>query len=206
MDPLVWAGLLLLLGLVLVVCEVLIPSGGMLGFVSFAAIVCAIAMAFYYHGPIAGFVFIAVTVLAVPVQLALAFKVLPHTAIGKKLLVGVPTSEEVMPDSEQRRQLRDLIGKVGVVQTVMLPSGLVQVAGMSIDALSAGLPLDPGVRVRVIEVRGQRVVVQPVDKSVPLTQPGELAGKTSGDVTHPQHDLSQPLESLGLNPSEDPLA
>ena len=46
MDPLVWAGLLLLLGLALVLTEVFIPSGGILGVVSFTAIVAAIALAF----------------------------------------------------------------------------------------------------------------------------------------------------------------
>ncbi len=34
MDPLAWSALLLLLGLTLVVLEVFVPSGGMLGFLS----------------------------------------------------------------------------------------------------------------------------------------------------------------------------
>ena len=50
MTPLAWAILLLAFGLVLVVVELFVPSGGVLGFISLASIVAAVAMAFR-HSP-----------------------------------------------------------------------------------------------------------------------------------------------------------
>jgi len=49
--------------------------------------------------------------------------------------------------------------------------------------------------VRVIEVRGSIVVVRPVDESAVDEKPRE----TQDDV------LSRPIESLGLDPFDDPL-
>ena len=72
---------------------------------------------------VAGFLFVLVALIAVPTVLVLAFQWLPDTAVGKRLLASLPTSEEVMPDDDERRALRELVGKVGRAQTRMLPSG-----------------------------------------------------------------------------------
>ena len=190
MDPLVWSALLLLLGLTLVVLEVFVPSGGMLGFLSIGALTASIILAFYHRGAATGCLFLAITAAAVPTMLAFAFRWWPKTPMGRRLLLEVPTSEQVLPDSPQRRSLRQLQGKVGVAKTVMLPSGAVLIDGHTIDALSQGPPIEAGQRVRVIEVHGNRVVVRAADDA-PLS---------TDDV------LSQPIESLGLDALDDPLA
>ncbi len=191
MDPLAWSALLLILGLALVVVEVFIPSGGILGFLSIASLVSGIILAFYHRGAETGFIFLAVTAVTVPTALALAFRWWPNTPMGRRLLLDIPTSEEVLPDSAQRRSLRQLVGKLGVAKSVMLPSGAVLIDGEKIDALSEGMSIEAGQRVRVVEVRGNRVVVRPTS---------DAERQSSDDV------LSQPIESLGLDSLEDPLA
>ena len=192
MDPIIWSVLLLLVGLALVCAEIFIPSGGMLGFLSIAALLGGIVLAFYHRGAETGMLFLIVTALAVPGALALAFRVWPHTPMGRRLLLDVPSAEEVLPDSPQRQRLRQLVGKFGVAKSVMMPSGAVIVAGQTIDALSEGIPIEAGQPVEVIEVHGTRVVVRPVDESAkPVAE---------DDV------LSQPIETLGLESLEDPLA
>lgn len=191
--PLLWAGLLLLLGLILVLVEIFIPSGGILGVLSFTAILSAIVMAFYRGGVTSGLVFMLAALLAVPTIVGLAFRWLPGTPMGKRLLADLPTSEEVLPDNAQLRSLRDLVGKTGRARSMMLPSGAVEIDGRTIDAVSEGLPIDPGQAVRVIEVRGTRVVVRPVSETAPTQAAAD-------DL------LSQPFEKLGLDPFDDPLA
>src|SRR5688500_1192842 len=107
MDPLVWAGLLLLLGLALVMTEVFVPSGGILGVLALTSIVVAIVLAFLQSGALAGFLFVLVSLVAVPTILFLAFQWLPETAVGKRLLAEVPLPDEVLPDDEDRRALRE---------------------------------------------------------------------------------------------------
>src|SRR5438046_2898337 len=103
MDPLAWSALLLILGLALVMVEVFIPSGGILGFLSIALLLAGIIMAFYNRGAEAGFIFLAITATLVPTVLALAFRWWPHTPMGRRLLLDVPSSEDVLPDSPERR-------------------------------------------------------------------------------------------------------
>jgi membrane-bound ClpP family serine protease len=193
MEPsLIGAGLLVALGLVLVLMEVFLPTGGLIGFLSVASLAAGIALAFYHGGSTTGFGFLAVAVVAVPVVLAMAFRFLPDTAIGRRLLPHLPTPDEVLPDSEERRRLRGLVGKVGRAKTPMLPSGAVLIEGHTIDAVSEGMAIERDQPVRVIAVRGTRVVVRPLDENEPVSP--------SDDV------LSRPIDSLGFDPFSDPLA
>jgi membrane-bound ClpP family serine protease len=192
MDPIVWSVLLLLLGLALLCAEVFIPSGGLLGFLSITALLSGLGLAFYHRGAEVGLLFLVATILAVPGVLAVAFRYWPQTPMGRRLLLDVPSSEEVLPDSPQRQRLRQLVGKFGVAKSVMMPSGAVLVDGQTIDALSEGMPIEPGQPIEVIEVRGSWVLVRPVDENArPIA---------ADDV------LSQPIESLGLDGLDDPLA
>ncbi len=70
------------------------------------------------------------------------------------------------------------------------------VDGQIIDAMSEGLPIEPEQPVRVIEVRGAMVVVRPVDESAV----DEKLQESTEDM------LSRPIETLGLDPFDDPLA
>lgn len=195
MDPLVWSIILLLAGLLLVVLEVFVPSGGVLGFLSVAAVLASIVTAFYSRGAQTGLVFVMITALAVPAVLVVAFRYWPHTPMGKRVLLEVHNERDLLPDTPQMQALRQLVGKVGVARSMMLPSGAIFIDGRTVDALSEGIAIEPGQFVRVIEVRGNRVVVSPTDERPKLSGESE-----ANDI------LSRPLESLGLESLEDPLA
>ena len=190
LDPLAWSALLMFLGCLFVVAEVFIPSGGVLGFLAATSVIAAIALAFYQVGPGAGFTFIALAVVLLPVSVSLAFKWLPHTPLGQKLLLGLPTEDEVLPENDKK----DLVGKIGTAKTPMLPAGAVVIDGRTTDAVSQGMTIEAGQTVVVVEVAGNRVVVRAVDED---SQAGE---------TKPDDVLSQPLDALGLDPLDDPLA
>ena len=85
------------------------------------------------------------------------------------------------------------MGKLGVAKSMMLPSGAVQVGNLVIDALSEGLPIEAGQRVKVIEVHGSRVVVRPADPDEPATP------AVADDL------MSRSIESLGIDPFDEPL-
>ena len=195
MDPIVWSIVLLVAGLLLVLLEVFVPSGGVIGFLSVAAIVAAVVTAFYNRGLETGVVFLMITAVAVPIVLATAFRYWPQTPIGRRILLGVPTEEEVHPDTPQLRMLSKLVGKVGIAKSMMLPSGAVMVEGVTVDAVSEGDAIEAGQCVRVVQVHGNRVVVSPTDEELPENHPNN---RTADDI------LSQPIESFGLD--DEPLA
>lgn len=194
LDPLTWAILLMFVGGLLAVSEVFIPSGGILGLLASVAILTSIGMAFYHHGPGTGLIFSFVAVIGIPVCLGLAFKYWPQTALGKRLMPAPPSSEELMPDGSDRQQLKSLVGKIGRAKSLMLPAGAIKIEGQTVDALTQGQPVEAGQAVKVIEVRGNRVVVRPLEEGESLSE------RDPSDV------LSQSLDSLGLDALEDPLA
>ncbi len=190
LDPIVWAVLLMLIGCALVAIEVFIPSGGILGVLSAASFLGAIWIAFEYKDPATGFVFTLGTVVVVPVIIALAFKYWPKTPMGKAFLGELPREEDVLPVDPRR----DLLGKVGVARSKMLPSGSVEIGGQMVDAVSQGQAIEPGQYVLVVEVRANRVVVRPAGRD---QRPSHQSTK---DI------LSRPIEELGIESLDDPLA
>ena len=194
MDPIVWSIILLFAGLLLILIEVFVPSGGILAFLSVATIIAAVGTAFYNRGPEVGTLFLVITAVAVPIVLAAAFRYWPDTSMGRRVLLGIPKEEDVLPDTPKLRMLRKLVGKVGVAKSMMLPSGAVSVEGVTVDAVSEGVAIEPGQYVRVIEVHGNRVVVSPTDE-LPSTT---TSNRSADDI------LNQPVESLGLD--DEPLA
>lgn len=189
-DPLVWSILLMLVGCIVLILEVFIPSGGILAVISAAAFVGSVLIAFQ-RGPVTGFTFVLSTVVVVPLVLALAFHYWPKTKIGKAFLGELPRDEDVLPEVPHRA----LVGRVGVARSKMLPSGAVEVDGQMVDAITQGTAIEPGQYVVVTEVRANRVVVRPA-------KPNERPGTP----VNPADVLSRPIEELGIESLEDPLA
>ncbi len=195
-PELAWAILLMVVGCALVVLEVFIPSGGLISILSGVAFIASLVIAFRESpttGPLAGLTLAAITVIAVPVLIATAFKYWPRTPMGKAFL-GEPLTDDDTLTADPRRAL---LGRVGVARSKMLPSGAVEVDGQVIDAMSQGQPIEPGTYVVVTEVRANRVVVRPASKD---QRPSNQSSQEIKDI------LNQPIDELGLESLEDPMA
>jgi membrane-bound serine protease (ClpP class) len=191
MTPLGWAVVLLVVGLLLVLAELFVPSGGVLGFISTAALIAAVVEA-YRHSPYAGLAFLAGTAIGTPILIALGLQIWPRTPLGRRILLEAPHGEDVLPDDDLRRRLKDLLGKVGIAKTLMLPGGPIEVGGRTYDAVSEGQPVQPGTAVKIIEVRGTRVVVRPTAELPP-------------QVRKADDPLNRSIDEVGLDPFDDPL-
>ncbi|HEX3602242.1 MAG TPA: NfeD family protein [Lacipirellulaceae bacterium] len=191
-----WAILLMVLGCALVVLEVFIPSGGIISVLSAVSLIASIVIASWQSpttGPFTGLVFAAVTVIVVPIIIATAFKYWPKTPMGKAFLGEPLTADKVLPKDSRRA----LLGRVGVARSKMLPSGAVEIDGQMVDAVSQGQAIEPGTYIVVTEVRANRVVVRPADKD---QRPSNQSTKDITDM------LSRPIDELGIESLEDPLA
>jgi membrane-bound serine protease (ClpP class) len=185
MDYWVWAVLLLVLGMCLGIMEVFFTSAGLLAFLSAASIVAAVFLGFK-QGTTAGFIFLISALLGMPSAVVLAFKYWPRTAIGRRVLLSAPASEDVLPEDHSKQRLKSLIGKVAKAKSKMLPSGVVVVDGRNFEAVSEGMPIEVGEEVRIIQVRGKRVVVRPIE----LDMPAETA----------QDPLRRPIDTVVEDP------
>jgi membrane-bound serine protease (ClpP class) len=190
LDPVIWAIILLALGCGLLVLEVFVPSGGIFGFFAALTVIGSLVVAFRRDAT-TGLGFMAVAVFAVPAVVALAFKVWPKTAMGKAFLGELPSEQEVRLEDPRRA----LVGRVGVAQSKMLPSGSVLIDGQLIDAVSQGLAIDPGEPVVVIEVRANRVMVRPARAHEVRT-----ADLRSDDL------LARPIQDFGIEGIDESLS
>ena len=197
MEPLAWSICLLIAAIALIALELFIPSGGLLSFLSAVAVLASVIVAFS-AGPRTGLLMLVVTLIIVPAVLASAVRWWPHTPIGQLILIARPESpDDVLPDTEEYRGLKSLIGKVGRSKSKVLPSGAIVLEGRTYDAVSEGMAIDAGMAVKVIAVKTNRIIVRPTDQA--LTSLAAQSANEGGDV------LSQPIESLGIEGFDEPL-
>jgi membrane-bound serine protease (ClpP class) len=191
MDPWIWAVLLLIVGLSLVVLDIFLPSGGIVAFLAACAVVGSVILAFV-ESPGTGFAMLTAAVLGLPTVVATALYWLPETPMGRRILLQPPSSEDVSPDPAEREALRGMLGHIGRAKSKMLPSGIVVIDDRTFDAVSEGMPIDEGLWIRVIEVRGNRLIVEGIPEPKP-TASGE-------------DPLAQPVDwdSLPGDPSDRP--
>ena len=189
LDPLAWAIVLLVVGCGLLVLEVFIPTGGLLGFLATVALIGGLAMA-YKRDLTTGLSFTAITLIAAPTFLGLAFKYWPKTPMGRAFLGDLPDEADLKLDDPRRK----LVGRVGVAKSKMLPAGAVLVDGQIIDAVSQGMAIESGDPVVVVEVRANRVVVRKARRD-----------EAQAARVHPADPLSRPIEDFGLESFDEPL-
>lgn len=209
MNTLVWVVVLLVLGLAVMVLEVFVPSGGILGFVSIAALVAAVATAFLEQGATAGMASLAVVVLAVPAVLAMAFRWFPETPLGRRVLPPAPEAADVLPDLERRRHVRDLVGHTGRTVSELLPWGRVEIDGEAVDAVSEGGPIEVGAAIEAVGVQGTALVVRLVEPraAVPVLPIPPVAGVLpENPATVGGSALSPTLEEFEFDGLEPPAA
>jgi membrane-bound serine protease (ClpP class) len=193
--------LLLVVGLALVFLEMFIPSAGVLGFLSAAMIVLSVVLAYYYYGPLVGTIFLAIGAIVTPIVIAVALRWYPHTTLGQLVMPLPPAPEEVLPLATVTGELQRLKGQVGKTLTPLLPGGSVKVEGKIYNAVSDGEPIEAASLVLVTSVDGTRIIVRHVEESqFDTPREAEPAKPLVTDV------LSQPIEALGLESLEDPLA
>lgn len=192
-----WALILLLAGLCAVALELFVPLAGLIGIIAATLIMSGIVVGFM-DSLTTGALMLLIAVVALPVLLTMMFKVWPHTPLGKRILLKDLKSEDVLPKKSHYKKRNDsLVGKIGIARTKMLPSGIVVIDGEKFDAISEGFAIDQGDAVKIVDVREHRIYVQPYE--------GDVADAANlpvrdGDI------LSTPIEELGIDSIDDPLA
>jgi len=146
---------LLGLGIAFVIAEVLFPSFGVLSICATIAIVAACVTAFN-ESTQAGVGFLVATALLVPAGILFGLKLFPKSPIGKHMV-----SPGLSFESQAATDERDLalVGSEGTIESDCRPTGVARLGGRRIDVVSRGELIERGARVRVLEVKGNRVVV-----------------------------------------------
>jgi membrane-bound ClpP family serine protease len=158
MSTLAWPLLLLAFGLLLLIAEVFVPSGGLIGFLAAGCVVLSLWHAFQRSMDL-GLKFLVADCLLLPLALALAMYLWPRTPMGRLLLLSRPTPEEIEV-SHSTLRLDHLVGQMGRALTPLRPSGLVDFDGRRLDGMSEEGLIAPGTLILAVRVRSGQVIVR----------------------------------------------
>ncbi len=157
---LLYAVILLLLGIGLIILEVLIPSGGILSIFATAALIGSLVLGFM-ESKTTGFVFLAVIIVCLPIAICWAFKLLPKTAIGKKTILQpvVETPQERGKAGVSEQQFDKLKGKTGKTLTALRPGGIAEIDGQRYSVMAKGEMIDSNTEIVVMDIEGNSILV-----------------------------------------------
>jgi membrane-bound serine protease (ClpP class) len=154
--------ILFVIGALLITGEVFIPSGGVLTALSIISFILSFVTAFRVS-TVAGALFVAVAVIAVPLLLSKLLKIFPDTFIGKLLVLRGPKGHNEVATSPEER-LKKFLGKRGITKSVLRPSGIAEIDGERIDVVTEGMAIEPNRPVEVIGTRGIALVVREIEE------------------------------------------
>lgn len=175
-----WGLLIILLGLLLLVLEVFVPSGT-LGFLALAAIVVGVVMVFYAPeseggGMMSGILTMVALLVLLPIIIGYIVSWWPHSPIGRRLTLGAPTdAESTLASLPEIVELDQYKGQIGRTLSPHQPSGVVEVQGRRMDSTTEGLFIDADRMVRVYDVREGRLYVRPLNPDELADLPEDLA-------------------------------
>jgi len=158
----VWFVILLFLaGMVLVFAEILAP-GGILGVLAGACFIGSCYLGYRNYPSSWGYIVIIELALGT-VLFLVGLKYLPKTRMGQAFILNTRQSQSEGYSSEAE-DLGEFLGKHGIAQTHLRPSGMARLDGKRVNVVTEGAYVDMNTEVEVVNVEGNRVVVRPLPK------------------------------------------
>jgi len=155
--------ILFIIGLFLLLAEIFfIPGFGLAGIGGIAAILASIFLTF---GNITQATYSILIALGISViGFFLLIKYIPSTRTWRKFVLSTEQKKE-LGYTVGTKDLKRLTGKEGIAITPLRPSGIVEVNGKKLNALTQGEYVDSNTKIKIISVEGNKIVVEEVDVS-----------------------------------------
>lgn len=156
----IWIPLVLILvGMILVIIEMFVPGFGAPGILGSVCLIAGILIK--ADSAIEGLLLTLVALTILGVVFVLVMRSATHGALSNTPLVlrTAATKDEGFSAAED---MQVFLNKEGETLTTLRPAGTAEFEGIRLDVVSEGDFIAKGVRVRVSEVEGRRIVVKPV--------------------------------------------
>jgi membrane-bound ClpP family serine protease len=140
-------------GVLLLVCELFLPTQGILGLLGVVSIGTGVGVGFWMNEWL-GLGLMLATLAATPFAIMIALNVWPKTPIGKRMML--------QPVNSPMQQLPVGSGAVGVAITALRPAGECEFGPHRVEASSELGPISPGQRVQIVRVEPTRAIVRAV--------------------------------------------
>lgn len=167
MDYLTFALLMILIGVIFLLAEILLPTGGILVVVALLFFGLGVGTIVYKGTSMEAAVAIAGLAVGLPATGFVAVYAWRRLSIGGLDDTGI--ADASVARLPQIAELDALKGRVGRTVSPMRPSGTVEFDGRRVDAMTEGTMLDAGVWVRCVDVKVGRVVVRRMESPADIS-------------------------------------
>ena len=146
---------LIFLGIVLLLIEfTILPGISIAGIGGVLLFVYSIYLAFTEFGPLAGFLTLGFVVVVAPILVVLVFK----GKTGRKMVLSTIITGVANQVDEKIK-----VGDIGVTIGRLAPMGKIRVNDEVVEVKSTGAFVDPGEKVRIIEIEKSLITVEPLN-------------------------------------------
>lgn len=139
-------------GLIVIVVEMFIP-GMIIGICGVGCVIVSVIWAYRLESHVLGHVLLIITLISFPLLVFLWFKVISTKFSISASEVGFKSA---------KGDLDKLLSAEGTTVTTLHPSGIANIGGKRVDVITTGEMIQKNARIRVIEVKGNRVVVKSI--------------------------------------------
>ncbi len=149
--------LLILLGLLLLMIEfAVIPGITIAGVGGAVLLIASVYIAFTGIGKIAGFVTLAVVLIVSPIMIYYFF----NSRSGKKMILDSEIGGKIENFNPENLK----VGDTGKTIGRLAPMGKIKVNGEIVEAQSTGAFIDHQTEIRIIKIKSNQIIVEPIKK------------------------------------------
>ncbi|MBF0225478.1 MAG: serine protease [Desulfobacterales bacterium] len=150
-----WVIVLQIIGVLVVIAEVIIPSAGVLAILALGILGYSLFIAFMEISTMIGTIILGADIIIMPFVLVTSFKLLAKSPITlRKTLLS---SEGV---TSQSSELQTYMDKTGTSLSDLRPSGTALIDNKRIDVVTRGEYIEKNLTIIVISVKGNQIIVR----------------------------------------------
>jgi membrane-bound serine protease (ClpP class) len=159
-DRLLFPIILQLVGVVVVIAEIILPSGGILSIVALGVFGYSLFIVFNETSKTVGFVFVVADLVLIPVLVIAGLKLLARSPVTLRKTLS---REEGI--SSQPSDLDSYMDMQGTAVTDLRPAGTAVINGKRVDVVTRGEYLEKGSAIIVTTVTGNQIIVRKKEDS-----------------------------------------
>jgi len=147
-----------LVGILVIIAEIIIPSGGILSILATGLFGYSLYLVFTNISASAGMVFVLADFFIVPILVYFGIKFLAKSPVT--LLTKLSKEDGVTVQSPDQN---DFLGSLGLAITDLRPSGVARIKDERLDVVTRGEYLENQTEIIVIAIRGNQIIVKQKD-------------------------------------------
>lgn len=149
--------LLQVIGIMVIIAEIFIPSLGVLAVIALALLSYSLYIVFTSISTTAGIVFTGLDIIIVPLIVVLGIKILAKSPLALKRELSKHNGVV-----SQKEKLETYINMKGTAVTDLRPAGMAQINSQRVDVVTDGDYIEADTPVIVTGVAGNRIVVEAI--------------------------------------------